>query len=203
MRRNNWMLMVALAATLGVSSACGTAQPTAVEIAAPAAEPTAVTDHEEGSFEISCPVGVVCDETYSDRAYAYESDRAWIRLSFEPSIIGATDIEDFRADFVGLSMRIDLPERSPGTSWTPRGATPDVVFHSFDDGRLRFTVTGVIDQLTDTIERPDDPDCITDDIAGICSESTEADIPFELAFDLSIPAEPDWSALGTTPTTGN
>ncbi len=203
MRRNKWMLMVALAATLGASSACAAAQPTAVEFSAPSVEPPAIADHEEGSFEISCPVGVVCDETSSHRAYTYEGDRAWVRLSFEPSIIGATDIEDYRAGFDGLSMRIDVPERSAGTSWAPRGSTPDVVFHSFDDGRLRFTITGVIDQLTDTVERPDDPDCITDDIAGICSESTEADIPFEIAFDLSIPAEPDWSTLGTTPTTGN
>lgn len=56
---------------------------------------------------------------------------------------------------------------------------------SYEKASLKGTLKGNITKITETITS-DDPNCISDDIQGICYESEEANIPFALNYDFCI-----------------
>ena len=174
------------------------------EIEVPEGEPLVLSirnDDGTDGFLVSCPSGVVCDEQFTYRAYTYDDDRVILRLSFDPQVVGNFTYDAFREHFTLLNLTIRWPERRTEKSifhfaprYPPRALdTPTVegfVIELFgydaDTRRLSGKITGTIDRIDEFIEDRDDPDCITDDMVGLCSKSEPANISLVVTFDLTM-----------------
>lgn len=150
--------------------------------------------HVEGSLEIACPIGVTCDADFDYRAYRFDSREVYVRLSFEPTIVGDLRLQTLRDSFNYATLEIRFPDRDISTEdrevthyYSPLEPVREVTFDSFEDGRLHFSLAGTIDGITREIYDLTDESCITDDILGLCYEREEFAAPFNFEFDLTVP----------------
>ena len=62
------------------------------------------------SLEISCPIGVTCDENYVYRAYDYSDQDVALYLSFNPKIVGNYSLKSFKENFNYINFWLYFPE---------------------------------------------------------------------------------------------
>ncbi len=150
------------------------------------------------NLEISCPIGVVCDENFDYRAYKFENTRLFFYISFAPTIIDNYSLESFRDNFNYLNFYIYFPERNKKNSqfyyfnknpiWQlNESADNDLEFtlDSYENGNLKGVLKGTITEITNRIHS-NSSDCMSGDEAGICFKTEEADMPFTVNFNFCI-----------------
>lgn len=149
-------------------------------------------------FEISCPVGEVCDENYLYRAYSYDDEDIHLSISFNPEIVGNYSLASFEENFEYIDFQIYFPEKNTGDSIfyfknlnpvRQLGRTSSeglkFTFNAYENGNIQGAIEGTITTITEYI-KSDSLDCFTDDIMGICYTSEEANIPFNITFNLPL-----------------
>ena len=144
-----------------------------------------------GTLEIACPIGVVCDENFDYRAYRLDTDELYLSLSFDPSIVLDRDLESLQEAFNYANLRLRFPDRSDDENVRyyaqDRDPIRELTFTSFEDSRLRFSLSGEFDRVTEETSDDSNPDCSTGDILGLCYRDLDADISYDIEFDLEIP----------------
>ncbi len=133
--------------------------------------------------------------------FSYSNDQTWLQFSFDRVPFADEDVlKACRDSFKYCNVEVRFPERTTETSrvYTQlRGPLrtlgkaqsfqnmKDVklTFTRFEDRRLRGTLSGTITRLT---TRTKGPGLRTGDIAGVGHVDKDANIPFEVDFDLSI-----------------
>lgn len=149
-------------------------------------------------LEISCPVGVICDENFTYRAYSFNNSELYFYISFNPGIIDNYSLESLRENFNYLDFRIYFPERNTANSefyysnrtpiWElnqPTDNNLEFTIDSYENGNMKGVIKGTITEITEFIQS-DSPDCITDDMMGICYKYEEANIPFTVNYNFRI-----------------
>ena len=147
------------------------------------------------ALELTCPVGVTCDENYYYRAYSYMDERFQIYISFDADIVNNFSEESIRKNFRYIDFVFRFPEYSNETlsyHYSPldpikkldetseEGANFRI--NSFENGVLNATISGYTNSISKIIIS-DDPDCSIGDVLGMCAENIEADINYSI--DLS------------------
>lgn len=69
------------------------------------------------------------------------------------------------------------------------GRSPDeteAVIESFTSSRIRGSIFGRATQVDVAYNRPQDPNCVTGDIAGRCYDEFILNVPFEIHFDIEV-----------------
>ena len=67
------------------------------------------------ALELTCPVGVTCDENYYYRAYSYMDERFQIYISFDADIVNNFSEESIRKNFRYIDFVFRFPEYSNET----------------------------------------------------------------------------------------
>lgn len=165
-------------------------------------EPVALTvgtnENNCERLKIKCPVGVVCDENYSYRAYSFEDDELLFYISFDSQIVDNYSLQSFRDHFGYLNFTIFFPEKATANSKfyysnrapvgeleEPSEEGVEFSIDSYENGVIKGIITGTINRITEVITS-DAPECRTGDISGICAEYHEADIPFSIEYSFCI-----------------
>lgn len=139
-------------------------------------------------LEIYCPEGVECDENFDYRAFTYFSADVEVYVSFRPSLVGHYTLDDFNEAFDYLNLWIHFSNLDTDSSrfyYHPKEPLRPIIFDSYEDGRLSWTMAGTIDTITEKrISRSNE--CQTDDMVGECYFDEPAAIPYQLRFELSV-----------------
>ena len=149
-------------------------------------------------LEIKCPVGAVCDENFTYRAYSFEDRDLRVYLSFDPGVVDNYSLESFRENFNYLNFSILFPEKATADSrfyysnrnpirdlGTTSGEGLEFTMNSYENGLLKGVIAGTIHEITEAITS-NDPNCMTGDIAGQCFRSHEVNIPFSVEYSFCI-----------------
>ena len=65
---------------------------------------------------------------------------------------------------------------------------PTAVIEELSDHRIRGYVTGIVWNVVIHVYRPNDPNCVSDDILGECAEYVTTNTPYRIDFDLAFDA---------------
>lgn len=164
----------------------------------PLALTVGASDDNCETLAIQCPVGAVCDENFRYRAYAFEGRDLRVYLSFDPDVVRNYSLESFRENFNYLNFSILFPEKATADSkfyYNNRNPIRELgtiseeglefTMDSYENGVLKGVIAGTIHEITEAITS-NDPDCMTDDIAGLCFRSHEVNIPFSVEYSFCL-----------------
>jgi len=157
----------------------------------------------QGDLMISCPGGVVCDASFDYRAHHYEDEHIYLYLSFNPELVNDYSFDGLVEHFSYMNFNLKLPSLSSGDTevyFHHREPLSELgvdnylthtdgmllQFHSYIDGTLTASVSGTITTITHRTEGSSEPDCITDDILGLCYEEQAVYMPFSVDFALKV-----------------
>ena len=140
-----------------------------------------------GSFTVACPIGVVCDENYVYNYMPDPHEYEGVYLSFKPQIVGNYNLQSFKDNFNYVSVVINFPEKSSGSSkayYSSLNAIKEINFISYENnvlsGEFNFIVNGI------TTRTPGD--CISEgDIHGWCYDYEKVNYNYTLEFHMIVP----------------
>lgn len=155
------------------------------------------------AFAINCPVGVTCDATHRHRPHKYTHDRIRISLSFGPEIVNSYSLTSLVENFNAMNVEIFFPEQDTENStvffkhFAPltvlgeemnlsRTDGMSLEFTAYEDQYLRGTIQGVMTKITTRTEDPNNPECVLDDIVGICYKDESTNLPFTVHFNIPV-----------------
>ncbi len=160
-------------------------------------ELTVANEPGQPGLRVDCPINAVCDENDYHHGYIYSDSRVMVRLSFKSEVIHDKSLEGLRKHFDYMNLEIQFPEKTGAgvteVSWQNWQPIREIHFDSFDNDRLKWNYSGLIDHLGQS-RNDGDLSCRSDDIIGECGVPGKISIPFVLHFDLSLSEEVDRTA---------
>src|SRR5262245_24843261 len=140
----------------------------------------------------AAPLGalVLCPTIPGCSRYAINSisEEAILYLEFDESVASDYSAASFQSAFRRASLQLMFPKppfRPDVTSVVFCGAPTWFVVDCASDGRLLGYVQGLAENIYYLLNHPDDPNCLSDDIQGICAEYLPDSVVYRVNFDLA------------------
>lgn len=161
---------------------------------------------EGAAFEqivVESPSAFAINPNNRNRTHTYTDDRIRISLSFNPEIVDNYSLASLVENFSAMNVEIFFPERDTenSTVFFKHFAPLEVLeeeaklsrtdgmfmeFTAYEDQHLSGMIRGVMTAITTRTEDRNNPECVLDDIVGICYEDESTYLPFTVHFNIPV-----------------